>query len=291
MKGLIGDDTPLLQSPEISGPVDHVLAFSTRLIYLLSSAALIPSFFFVPADGPVTPAAPEEDDDPTQMLLQILEEHLSLALLSRLKTDTSDLELRGSCGSAGLFELVWVGNRIMYEYNREPGEITRATTSPILNRLVLGRMARLREDECFKAISTETRTVLSYLCALQATAHHFCCNCLIESGRWRLSISGHRIIYNFALEIVQSGLSTDPNQLASTSVSSAEAAMLISSPQDTLHNGAEIAALGLDLDSLRAALQASEGKQNETDKKQEDLLLGWKYLKDEAEDESDEDDE
>jgi intracellular protein transport protein USO1 len=49
---------------------------------------------------------------------------------------------------------------ICYEFNREPGEVTRSTVSPILSRLgvdtLVGRMTRLREDERFKAISPES---------------------------------------------------------------------------------------------------------------------------------------
>ena len=53
--------------------------------------------FFVPADGSPAPAPPPpepEDDDELQSLLQILSEHLSLAFLSRVRADTSDLEVR-----------------------------------------------------------------------------------------------------------------------------------------------------------------------------------------------------
>ncbi|KAE9390720.1 hypothetical protein BT96DRAFT_333434 [Gymnopus androsaceus JB14] len=60
--------------------------------YFWSSAAGGGSFF-VPASVP-TSAAHEEDDDSVQTLLQILAVHLSLAFLSRSKTDTSDLESR-----------------------------------------------------------------------------------------------------------------------------------------------------------------------------------------------------
>lgn len=54
---------------------------------------------------------------------------------------------------------------ICYEYNRDPGEITRSTIHPILNRLgvdnLVGRMVRLREDERFKAIGPDS-IVLPY---------------------------------------------------------------------------------------------------------------------------------
>lgn len=55
------------------------------------------SSFFVPADGAPPAAAPEEpddEDDEHQTLLQILTENLSLALLSRSRSNTSDREAR-----------------------------------------------------------------------------------------------------------------------------------------------------------------------------------------------------
>lgn len=112
-------------SPETSGPIDHVLVSSTHFASLLfthllrssprckalarsikpqfpshmpSSATGTGGNFFVPADGPAPAPTPtdveDEDDDPPQTLLQILAENLSLAFLSRSKTDTSDLESR-----------------------------------------------------------------------------------------------------------------------------------------------------------------------------------------------------
>ena len=52
----------------------------------------------MPADGGPPPAAvpgdEDADDDAPQSLLQILSEHLSLALLSRRRADTSEREAR-----------------------------------------------------------------------------------------------------------------------------------------------------------------------------------------------------
>lgn len=53
--------------------------------------------FFVPADGgPTTHVADEvpEEEEEQQTLIQILSEHLSLALLSRRRADTSEREAR-----------------------------------------------------------------------------------------------------------------------------------------------------------------------------------------------------
>ena len=53
--------------------------------------------FFVPADGAPPPSAapePEPEEDEPQSLLQIVSEHLALALLSRRRADTSEKEAR-----------------------------------------------------------------------------------------------------------------------------------------------------------------------------------------------------
>ncbi|KIK60771.1 hypothetical protein GYMLUDRAFT_200101 [Collybiopsis luxurians FD-317 M1] len=279
-----------------------------------------------------TPADEPDDDDPPQTLLQVLAENLSLAFLSRSRQDTSDLEsrewdrlivgyltllsqwlweepaaVREFLNSGGLGILVEPINQVsetdflipslcvfllgtMYEYNREPGEITRATISPILNRLgvdtLLGRMARLRDDERFKNVSPETLV----------QAYPGATGLLAKAG-----IQGE-VWFDWAFVdfwksnyyTVQRGLSTDPDQLASTSGPSAETAMLISSLQNSLRSQAqeieslraqlqqqpkapsnddEIAALKSQVESLRAALQVSEEKQKETEKEQEDLLV------------------
>lgn len=49
---------------------------------------------------------------------------------------------------------------VCYEYNREPGEITRATLHPILHSRIgpdqfVSRMARLREDPRFRAVQPD----------------------------------------------------------------------------------------------------------------------------------------
>ncbi|KAE9399049.1 hypothetical protein BT96DRAFT_994325 [Gymnopus androsaceus JB14] len=105
-----------------------------------------------------------------------------------------------------------------------------ATISPILNRLgvdtLLGRMARLREDERFKTVSPET--LVQYYASsaphLQATT--------TAAATAKSEAEGEKSNYY----TVQRGLSTDPDQLASTSGPSAETAMLISTLQDTLRS-------------------------------------------------------
>ncbi|CAE6417937.1 hypothetical protein ACGC1H_005127 [Rhizoctonia solani] len=53
---------------------------------------------------------------------------------------------------------------VCYEFNREPGEITRATLYPILHSRIgidvfISRMARVREDERFKAVGPDTPVI------------------------------------------------------------------------------------------------------------------------------------
>ena len=70
---------------------------AARLIVPGPAPAAAPqSSFFVPADGapPATPEEPDDDDDEHQTLLQILTENLSLVLLSRSRSNTSDREAR-----------------------------------------------------------------------------------------------------------------------------------------------------------------------------------------------------
>ncbi|KAF7294067.1 hypothetical protein MKEN_01453100 [Mycena kentingensis (nom. inval.)] len=54
---------------------------------------------------------------------------------------------------------------VCYEFNREPGEITRQTIHPILHRLgvetLVGRITRLREDERFRSVAPDS-VVLPY---------------------------------------------------------------------------------------------------------------------------------
>ncbi|KAE9397808.1 hypothetical protein BT96DRAFT_1020592 [Gymnopus androsaceus JB14] len=205
------------------------------------------SVAFVPADGPApepTPDTHEEDDDPPRTLLQILAEHLSLAFLSRLKTDTSDL-------------------------NRENEVDSFATISAILNRLgadtLPGRMARRTSQYSTITAATAKSDAEGEVWFDWAFVDFWKPNCYT----------------------VQRGLSTDPDQLASTSAQrhfSLEDT-LRSQPQeiDNCNNKnrllkktvPRIAALKSELDSLHAGLQVLEARQKEAEKEQENLLVLW----------------
>ncbi|KAJ3514491.1 hypothetical protein NLJ89_g2351 [Agrocybe chaxingu] len=299
-----------------------------------------PSSFFVPADGgPPEPAAAEpEDDDEPQTLLQILTENLSLALLSRSRTNTSDREkrewdryvvgylsllsqwlwedpksVRGFLDAGGLGVLVEPINQtsevdsvvpglcafllgVCYEYNREPGEITRATIHPIINRLsvdtLVGQMARFREDDRFKSVSPDS-IALPY----PTTPGH-------PSGGKHSPTDEGEVWFDWALVdfwksnyyTVQRGFSTEPDQLSSTSGQSAESVMLIASLRDVIRQQSNeietlqkqlkeatagpskvmlypLTELQNEVTSLQSQLKASEEKRKDVEKEQEDLLV------------------
>ncbi|KAJ7125418.1 p115 like vesicle tethering protein [Mycena epipterygia] len=183
---------------------------------------------------------------------------------------------------------------VCYEFNREPGEITRATIHPILNRLgvetLIGRMARLREDDRFKSVGPDT-VVLPY-----PTPQH-----LLQPGLKGETEKEGEIWFDWAFVdfwksnyyTVQRGLSTAPDQLSSSaSGQSVETAMLISSLRDAIRNqtqeierlqrqltektsaGAdELKTLRDQVASLSSQLETSEGNRKEVEKEQEDLLV------------------
>ncbi|KAH9485606.1 General vesicular transport factor p115 [Psilocybe cubensis] len=311
------------------------------------------SNFFVPADGtPAEPAQEEpEDEDEPQTLLQILTENLSLALLSRSRTNASDREARewdryvvgylcllsqwlwedpksvkDFLDAGGLGVLVEPINQtsevdsvvpglcsfllgICYEYNRQPGEITRATIHPIINRLsvdmLIGQMARFREDERFKSVGPDS-IVLSFPPPSLQPSVKPAVGTLDEGEIW----------FDWAFVdfwksnyyTVQRGFSTDPDQLSSSagmhlseelnghhadllSGQSAEATMLIASLRDVIRQQtgeieslqkrlnevnnveSQVAELQKQVESLHSQLASSETKRKDVEKEQEDLLV------------------
>ncbi|KAF8633385.1 hypothetical protein AX17_004556 [Amanita inopinata Kibby_2008] len=295
------------------------------------------SSFFVPADGSqpaATTTEAVEDDEPPQTLLQILSENLSLALLSRSRSNTSETEsrewdslvagylcllsqwlwedpgsVRDFLNAGGMGVLVEPINQmseedtivpglcvfllgVCYEFNREPGEITRSTIAPILNRLgidtLVGRMVRLREDDRFKAIGPDS-AVFSYPGPSQ-----------YHAGRKSELNDEAEIWFDWAFVdfwksnyyTIQRGFSTDPNQLSSASGQGAETTLLISSLREVIQkqaqeitslqqqlkeaaksNGDELVVLQTQIVTLTSQLSASEEKRKDVEKEQEDLLV------------------
>ncbi|KAG1878938.1 p115 like vesicle tethering protein [Suillus subluteus] len=188
---------------------------------------------------------------------------------------------------------------ICYEFNREPGEVTRhvpficclsrvATIHPIISRLgvdvLLGHMTRVREHDWFKSIGPESMVLRCPSKALQNIPP------AEQEGEIWLDWS-FVDFWKSNQHTIQRGLATDPSSLASSSGPSAESAMLINSLKDVIRSQVqEIDALQLRLKELSATearladseariaeleaeLQTSDGKKREVEKEQEDLLV------------------
>ncbi|KAJ8495910.1 hypothetical protein ONZ45_g12657 [Pleurotus djamor] len=185
---------------------------------------------------------------------------------------------------------------ICYEFNREPGEITRTTIHPIINRLgvetLIGRMTRLREDERFRAVLPDS-VVLPY--PNTSASHHLGLKTDVIENEGEIWFDWAFVdFWKSNYYAVQRGLATDPDQLSSTSSSAAnaESAMLIASLREVIQTQAkqiedlqnklkntqtppkdDTAALKTRIDTLTADLKASEEKREEQSKEQEDLLV------------------
>ncbi|KAL0065563.1 Vesicle-mediated ER to Golgi transport protein [Marasmius tenuissimus] len=274
---------------------------------------------------------PDDDDEPPQTLCQIITENLSLSFLARSRANNSDREsrewdrlivaytcllsqwlweepgaVRDFLEAGGLGILVEPANNasedalivpglclfllgICYEFNREPGEITRHTIYPILNRLgvdtSIGRLSRLRDDDRFKAVSPD-------VCVLPFNA---------TSQPQKLEEREGEIWFDWAfvdfwksiiVDTIQRGLTTEPDQLASSSGGqTAELTMLVSSLREVIRTQAQeietlkaqlkqsssgadqISTLQKDIAKLTTQLQESEEKRKETEREHEDLLV------------------
>ncbi|KAF9047483.1 p115 like vesicle tethering protein [Panaeolus papilionaceus] len=215
---------------------------------------------------------------------------------------------------------------VCYEFNREPGEITRSTINPIINRLgvdnLVGQMSRFREDERFKAVGPDTVVLPRPASTVQLTQAP-----TPDEGEiwfdWSFLDFWKSNYYT-----IQRGLSSDPDQLSASSGQNAEATMLIASLRDVIRQqsneiddlkrqlkqansaNTEIEDLRKQVASLQSQLQGSEEKCKEVEKEQEDLLVlldevtskrrkdkarlrevGQEVSEDEAEDEDEDEDE
>ncbi|KAF5365978.1 hypothetical protein D9758_006671 [Tetrapyrgos nigripes] len=133
---------------------------------------------------------------------------------------------------------------ICYEYNREPGEITRKTTYPILTRLgvdtLIGRLSRMRDDDRFRNVSPE--------------------GVVFPLGSDKGEIWFDWAFVDFwksGYYTVQRSLSTSPDQLASASGQSAETAILISSLRDSLRTQT------VEIESLKEQLRQLQAQQSD----------------------------
>ncbi|KAJ7072925.1 p115 like vesicle tethering protein [Mycena amicta] len=134
---------------------------------------------------------------------------------------------------------------VCYEFNREPGEITRATIHPLLHRLgvetLVGRITRLREDERFRSVGPDS-VVLAYTPQLAPIVLK---GVGVEKDKDKEKDKEGEIWFDWAFVdfwksnyyTVQRGLSTEPDQMtASSSGQSVETAMLIASLREAIRN-------------------------------------------------------
>ncbi|KAG6382152.1 hypothetical protein JVT61DRAFT_797 [Boletus reticuloceps] len=181
---------------------------------------------------------------------------------------------------------------VCYEFNREPGEITRSTIHPIISRLgvdaLVGQMTRFREDDRLKSVTPESMVISSWSSAAVGIVPQ-------NPAEQEAEIWFDWAFVDFWKSnhyTVQRGLSADPNALSSSASSgpSAESAMLINSLRDVIRTQAtEMDKLQAQLKDLTAstsaedphtriadlevALEEAQGNKRDVEKEQEDLLV------------------
>lgn len=140
---------------------------------------------------------------------------------------------------------------VCYEFNREPGEITRSTISPIINRLsvdaITGQMTRLREDERFKSVGPDSMV-------FPTPMPHDAQNAGEPEGEmwfdWAFVDFWKSNYYT-----VQRGLGMDPKTLSASVGPDAESSMLISSLRDVIRSQAT------EIDDLKEKLKAASSQE------------------------------
>lgn len=141
---------------------------------------------------------------------------------------------------------------VCYEYNREPGEITRQTIYSIIERLtpdiLSARMNRLKDDDRFKTIGPDS-FVLPYT-GLQST--------LVSAGAqgeiwfdWNFTEFWKSNFYS-----MQRAIMMDPNAISSQSHEDSDQAALISSLKETIQNQA------VEINHLKEAAQRGPAVQD-----------------------------
>ncbi|KAI0645108.1 p115 like vesicle tethering protein [Trametes meyenii] len=187
---------------------------------------------------------------------------------------------------------------VCYEFNREPGEVTRATIHPILTRLGIdmlsGRITHLRDDDRFKAIGPDSFVLTS---PAAPTPHHQVHQAPPSAGVPKSDAEEGEIWFDWAFVdfwksnyyTIQKAIAVDPNSLSSAA--GQESAMLIASLKDVIRNQAaeidklqsqikslgtatdEIATLRTQVDALTEQVASVEEKRRDVEKEQEDLLV------------------
>ncbi|KAI0264148.1 p115 like vesicle tethering protein [Gloeopeniophorella convolvens] len=194
---------------------------------------------------------------------------------------------------------------VCYEYNREPGEITRTTMHPILARLgadvLVGRMNRVREDERFKVVGPD-----SWVLPCPTPGPH-----ALDPAFTPMYDGETEVWFDWAFVdfwkannyTIQRGIVADPDSAPSSTAQSGEESVLVTSLREAiLKQAAEIEALQGKLKeltansvaaaetavsaasqaaakfeeervALAAELEAERTKRAEVEKEQEDLLV------------------
>ncbi|KAH8980775.1 p115 like vesicle tethering protein [Lactarius hatsudake] len=194
---------------------------------------------------------------------------------------------------------------VCYEFNREPGEVTRATMHPILTRLgadvLVGRMNRVREDERIKAVGPDSWVLPCPTPGPQALDPAFT---PMYDGETEIWFDWAFVdFWKANIYTIQRGIVADPDSAASSTAQSGEESVLVGSLRgviakqateiESLRNklkeltansvaaAAEAAATATqsvvksdqERTVLEAALQAERTKRAEVEKEQEDLLV------------------
>lgn len=182
---------------------------------------------------------------------------------------------------------------VCYEFNREPGEITRSTIHAIISRLtvdaLVGHITRVREDDCFKSVGPECMVLLWPTSSSSGAL----------ASNQRAQEQEGEIWFDWAFVdfwksnqyAVQRALGSDPNSLTTSSGPSAESMMLIGSLRDVIRAQAEeidvlksklkdlsagvteVNELKSRVGELESVIQAAEEKRKSVEKEQDDLLV------------------
>ncbi|KAI9450835.1 p115 like vesicle tethering protein [Russula earlei] len=194
---------------------------------------------------------------------------------------------------------------VCYEFNREPGEITRVTMYSILTRLgadvLVGRMNRMREDERIKVVGPDSWVLPCPTPGPQALDPAFT---PMYEGEMEIWFDWAFVdFWKANIHTIQRGIVADPDSASSSTAQSGEESILVASLRGIIaKQAAEIEALQIKLKeltttplafagastsetsqttaeideervALKVALEAERTKRAEVEKEQEDLLV------------------
>lgn len=193
---------------------------------------------------------------------------------------------------------------VCYEFNREPGEITRATLYPILHSRIgtdvfIARMARVREDERFKAVGPDSPVIAPGLGLEDEYTEGD------GEGEGNTAEGDVWLDWGFVefwksnAYTIQRAISVDPDAAAANASMSEEATELIASLKENIRaqagemeslqaklaqmskereeeresHGAQIASLTEKVNETTGELDRVRAQKTEAEKEQEDLLV------------------